>query len=157
MLVLDDYHVIDARDIHDGMVFLLDHLPPRLHLVIASRTDPPLPLARLRARGELTEVRAGFAGDDHYIVDYLAEEVLQRQPSQIREFLLRTSVLDRLSGSLCNAVTGQHDGKAILETLQRANLFVVPHDRRRWYRYHHLFADVLRARLLEEQPETMPR
>jgi LuxR family transcriptional regulator, maltose regulon positive regulatory protein len=217
VLVLDDYHVIDARDIHDGVVFLLDHLPPRLHLVIASRTDPPLPLACLRARGELIEVRAadlrftpdeaatyfrermaldlsaqdvavldgrtegwiaalqlaalsmqgrddvagfiaGFAGDDRYIVDYLVEEVLQRQPSHIREFLLHTSVLDRLSGPLCDAVTGQEDGKAMLETLQRANLFVVPlDDRRRWYRYHHLFADVLRARVLDEQPEHVPK
>ncbi len=210
VLVLDDYHVIDARDIHDGMVFLLDHLPTRQHLVIASRADPPLPLARLRARGELVEIRAadlrftpdeaavylnqgmgldltahdiavledrtegwiaalqlaalsikgredtasfiaGFSGDDRYIVDYLVEEVLKRQPDQIRQFLLQTSVLDRLSGMLCDAVTGQDSGtgNGMLEALQRANLFVVPlDDRRRWYRYHHLFADVLRARLL---------
>src|SRR6266566_5027350 len=169
VLVLDDYHVIDARDIHDGMSFLLEHLPPRLHLVIASRADPPLPLARLRARGELVEIRAadlrftpdeaavylnqgmgldltahdiavledrtegwiaalqlaalsitgradtatfiaGFSGDDRYIVDYLVEEVLRRQPDQIRQFLLQTSVLDRLSGMLCDAVTGQDSG-----------------------------------------------
>ncbi len=218
VLVLDDYHVIDARDIHDGMVFLLDHLPPRPHLVIASRADPPLPLARLRARGELVEIRAadlrftpdeaavylnqgmgldltahdiavledrtegwiaalqlaalsikgredtatfiaGFSGDDRYIVDYLVEEVLKRQPDQIRQFLLQTSVLDRLSGMLCDAVTGQDSGtgNGMLEALERANLFVVPlDDRRRWYRYHHLFADVLRARLLDEQPEQVP-
>jgi LuxR family maltose regulon positive regulatory protein len=218
VLVLDDYHVIDARDIHDGMVFLLDHLPPRLHLVIASRADPPLPLARLRARGELVEIRAadlrftpdeaavylnqemgldlpahdiavldertegwiaalqlaalsmqgredtasfiaGFSGNDRYIVDFLVEEVLKRQPDQIREFLLQTSVLERLSGILCDAVTGQDSepGNGILEALERANLFVVPlDDRRRWYRYHHLFADVLRARLLDEQPEKVP-
>src|SRR5579871_2481834 len=216
VLVLDDYHLIDAHAVHDGLLFLIDHLPPRLHLVIASRTDPPLPLARMRARGELVELRAadlrftpdeaatyfresmaldltpqdvavldgrtegwiaalqlaalsmqgredvagfiaGFAGDDRYIVDYLAEEVLQQQPDQIRQFLLHTCVVDRLSGSLCDALTGQADGKAVLETLQRANLFVVPLDnRRQWYRYHHLFADVLRARLLDEQPETMP-
>ncbi|HLZ21178.1 MAG TPA: LuxR C-terminal-related transcriptional regulator [Ktedonobacterales bacterium] len=216
MLVLDDYHVIDARDIHDGMVFLLDHLPPRLHLVIASRTDPPLPLARLRARGELVEIRAedlrfapdevasyfresmgldltardvavlegrtegwiaalqlaalsmqgrsdvtgfiaSFAGDDRYIVDYLVEEVLQRQPETVRTFLRDTSILERLSGSLCDAVTGHDGGKAMLEALERANLFVVPlDDRRRWYRYHHLFADVLRARLLDEYPDDVP-
>ena len=218
VLVLDDYHVIDARDIHDGMVFLLDHLPPPLHLVIASRADPPLPLARLRARGELVEIRAadlrftpdeaavylnqgmgldltatdiavledrtegwiaalqlaalsitgradtatfiaGFSGDDRYIVDYLVEEVLKRQPDQIRQFLLQTSVLDRLSGTLCDAVTGLDSGtgNGMLDALERANLFVVPlDDRRRWYRYHHLFADVLRARLLDEQPEQVP-
>ena len=218
VLVLDDYHVIDARDIHDGMVFLLDHLPPRLHLVIASRADPALPLARLRARGELVEIRAedlrftpdeaatylkdtmgldvtpsevaaleertegwiaalqlaalsmqgrddvagfiaGFAGDDRYIVDYLVEEVLQRQPESVRSFLQQTSILDRLSGPLCDAVTGQDSGvgKAMLEALERANLFVVAlDDHRRWYRYHHLFADVLRARLLDGRPEHVP-
>ena len=216
VLVLDDYHVIDAREVHEGMSFLLDHLPPRLHLVIASRADPALPLARMRARGELVEIRAAdlrftseeaaaylndmmglaltaqdvaalegrtegwiaalqlaalsmqgrddnagfiaaFAGDDRYIVDYLAEEVLQRQPEQVQDFLLQTSVLDRLSGSLCDAVTGQTGGKATLEALDRGNLFLVPlDDRRRWYRYHHLFADVLRARLLDEQPDVVP-
>jgi len=216
VLVLDDYHVIDARDIHDGIIFLLDHLPPRLHLVIASRTDPPLPLARLRARGDLMEVRAadlrftideaaayfrevmaldlsaqdvavlddrtegwiaalqlaalsmqgrddvagfiaGFAGDDRYIVDYLVEEVLQRQLESVRSFLQQTSILDRLSGPLCDAVTGNENGKSTLEGLERANLFVVPlDDRRRWYRYHHLFAEVLRARLLDEEPEYVP-
>src|SRR6266550_902985 len=209
VLVLDDYHVIDARDIHDGMVFLLDHLPLRLHLVIASRADPPLPLARLRARGELVEIRAvdlrftpdeaatylkdmmgldvtpgdvvalegrtegwiaalqlaalsmqgredtasfiaGFSGDDRYIVDYLVEEVLQRQPDTVRSFLRDTSILDRLSGPLCDAVTDEDSGKTMMEPQERANLFVVPlDDRRRWYRYHHLFADVLHARLLD--------
>src|SRR5438105_8698371 len=217
LLVLDDYHVIDARDIHDGMVFLLDHLPPRAHLVIASRADPPLPLARLRARGELVEIRAadlrftpdeaavylnqemgldltahdmavledrtegwiaalqlaalslkgredsasfiaGFSGDDRYIVDYLVEEVLKRQPDTVRSFLRDTSILDRLSGPLCDAVTGEDSGKTMLEALERANLFVVAlDDRRRWYRYHHLFGDVLRARLLDEQPERVPQ
>ena len=216
VLVLDDYHVIDAREVQDGMAFLLEHLPPQLHLVIASRADPALPLARLRARGELVEIRAadlrftpdeaaaylnevmglaltaqdvaalegrtegwiaalqlaalsmqgrddvagfiaGFAGDDRYIVDYLVEEVLQRQPEQVRSFLLQTSILDRLSGPLCDAVTGQDGGKAMLEALDRGNLFLVPlDDRRQWYRYHHLFADVLRARLLDEQPDRVP-
>jgi LuxR family maltose regulon positive regulatory protein len=216
VLVLDDYHVIDARDVQDEMAFLLDHLPPRLHVVIASRTDPALPLARLRARGELVETRAaelrftpdeaaaylnetmglqltardvaalegrtegwiaalqlaalsmqgrddvagfiaGFTGDDRYVVDYLAEEVLQRQPDRVQNFLLQTSILGRLSGPLCDAVTGQGGGKAMLETLDRGNLFLVPlDDRRRWYRYHHLFADVLQARLLDEQPDQVP-
>ena len=216
VLVLDDYHVIDARDVQDAMAFLLDHLPPRLHVVIASRTDPALPLARLRARGELVETRAaelrftpdeaaaylnemmgleltardvaalegrtegwiaalqlaalsmqgrddvagfiaGFAGDDRYVVDYLAEEVLQRQPEHVQAFLLQTSILGRLSGPLCDAVTGQGGGKAMLEALDRGNLFLVPlDDRRRWYRYHHLFADVLQARLLDERPDQIP-
>ena len=216
VLVLDDYHVIDAREVQAGLAFLVDHLPPRLHLVLASRSDPALPLARLRARGELVEIRAaelrfapeeavaylenvmglhltagevaaleertegwiaalqlaalsmqgrddvagfvaGFAGDDRYVVDYLVEEVLQRQPEPVRRFLLRTSILDRLTGRLCDAVTGQDDGKATLEALERGNLFVVPlDDRRRWYRYHHLFADMLRARLLDEQPDDVP-
>ena len=213
VLVLDDYHVIDARDVQNGMAFLLEHLPPQIHLVIASRTDPPLPLARLRGRGELAEIRAadlrftpseaaeylnevmglvltaadvaalegrtegwiaalqlaalsmqgredtaafidGFAGDDRYIVDFLAEEVLQRQPEHVQHFLLQTSILDRLSGPLCDAVTGQDGGKAKLTALERGNLFLVPlDDRRRWYRYHQLFADVLHARLLDEQPD----
>ena len=216
VLVLDDYHVVDARQVQDGMAFLLDHLPAGLHVVIASRTDPALPLARLRARGELAEIRAaelrftpdeaaaylnemmglrltardvaalegrtegwiaalqlaalsmqgrddvagfiaGFAGDDRYVVDYLAEEVLQRQSDRVQAFLLQTSILGRLSGPLCDAVTGQDGGKAMLETLDRGNLFLVPlDDRRRWYRYHHLFADVLQARLLDEQPGQVP-
>ena len=212
VLVLDDYHVVDARDVHEAMAFLLDHLPPHLHLVIASRADPALPLARMRARGELVETRAadlrftpeeaaaylngkmglqltapdvtaleertegwiaalqlaalsmqgrddvagfiaGFTGDDRYIVDYLAEEVLQRQPADVRDFLLHTSLLSRLNGPLCDAVTGQGGGKAMLDALDRGNLFLVAlDDRRQWYRYHHLFADVLRARLTEESP-----
>jgi LuxR family transcriptional regulator, maltose regulon positive regulatory protein len=216
VLVFDDYHVIEARDVQDGIAFLLDHLPPRLHVVIASRTDPALPLARLRVRGELAEIRAaelrftadeaaaylnetmglqltardvaalegrtegwiaalqlaalsmqgrddvagfiaGFAGDDRYVVDYLAEEVLARQPDRVQAFLLQTSILSRLSGPLCDAVTGQGGGKAMLEALDRGNLFLVSlDDRRRWYRYHHLFADVLQARLLDEQPGQVP-
>jgi len=216
VLVLDDYHVIDAREVHEGMTFLLEHLPPQLHLVIAGRADPALPLARLRGRGELVEIRAadlrftpdeaaaylngvmgltlsasdvealegrtegwiaalqlaalsmqgrddvaafivGFAGDDRYIVDYLAEEVLQRQPEDVQHFLLQTSILDRLTGPLCDAVTGQDDGKATLAALERGNLFLVPlDDRRQWYRYHQLFADVLQAHLLDEQPHDVP-
>jgi LuxR family transcriptional regulator, maltose regulon positive regulatory protein len=212
-LVLDDYHLVDGPEVRVGMAFLLAHLPPHVHLVISTRADPALPLARLRARGELVEIRAAdlrftrdevaaylnevgglhlgandirtlegrtegwiaalqlaalsmqgrddipgfverFAGDDRYIVDYLVEEVLQRQPDDVRSFLLRTCLLDRLSGPLCDAVTGQHGGRAMLEALDRANLFVIPlDDRRHWYRYHHLFADVLRTHLADERPK----
>src|SRR5215216_5192143 len=110
----------------------------------------------IQGRDDVSGFIAGFAGDDRYIVDYLAEEVLQRQPQPVRSFLQQTSILDRLSGPLTDAVTGQDGGKAMLEALERANLFVVPlDDQRRWYRYHHLFADVLRARLRESQPERM--
>ncbi len=213
VLVLDDYHVISAPEIHRSVAFLLEHLPPQISLVIATRADPPLPLASLRADGDLLEVRAAdlrftaaetaeylndamgltlttsdvdvlgartegwiaalqlaalsmqgrsdpasfiddFAGDDRFILDYLADEVLERQPARIREFLLDTSLLSRLTGRLCAAVTGQDDAKAILEELDRSNLFVVPlDDRRTWYRYHHLDGDVVRARLLDERPE----
>ena len=215
VLVLDDYHVIHAREIHEAMAFLVDHLPHQLRLVIATRSDPPLPLARLRARGELAEVRAadlrfteqetaeyfgvmglrlstgevttlegrtegwvaalqlaalslqgredsagfieGFAGDDRHVVDYLVEEVVHRQPEEVRDFLLRTSVLTRLSGPLADAVTGRTDGRTMLEALDRDNLFLVPlDDQRRWYRYHHLFADMLQARLLDELPGEGP-
>ena len=211
LLVLDDYHLVEAHGVHDGLAFVLDHRPPQLHVVLATRTDPPLGLARLRARGELVEVRtadlrftaeesaaylndsmglslaegdvealdartegwiaalqlaalsmhgredvsgfiAGFAGDDRYVVDYLAEEVLARQPAEVRDFLLQTSLLERLTGPLCEAVTGRPGGTAMLTALDRANLFLVAlDDRRQWYRYHHLFADVLRAHLGEEQ------
>ena len=214
-LVLDDYHVIHTPEIHEAMTFLVDHLPAQLRLVIATRSDPALPLARLRARGELLEVRAadlrftdeetarylgemglhlsvdevttlegrtegwvaalqlaalslqgredaaafidGFAGDDRHVVDYLVEEVVNRQPEAVREFLLRTSVLPRISGPLANAVTGRTDGRPMLEALDRDNLFLVPlDDQRRWYRYHHLFADMLQARLLDELPGVAP-
>ena len=110
----------------------------------------------LRGRGDVAGFIAGFAGDDRYIVDYLAEEVLQRQPEDLRTFLLHTSILSRLQGSLCEAVTTQPGGQAMLEALERGNLFLVPlDDRRQWYRYHHLFADVLHARLLDEQPDAL--
>lgn len=213
VLVLDDYHSIDSREVHEGMAHLLDHLPSQVHVVIATRADPPLPLALMRVRGELVEIRvadlrftpdeaaayfndvmaldlevtdvtaledrtegwiaalqlaalsmqgrddvagfiAEFAGDDRYIVDYLVEEVLQRQTDAIREFLLDTSILARMTAPLCDAVTGLDSGRVTLEALDRGNLFLVPlDDQRRWYRYHHLFADVLRARLMDEQPE----
>ena len=213
VLVLDDYHVIESPPIDEALTFFVDHLPPQFRLVIASREDPPLPLARLRARGQLTELRAAdlrftpaeaadflnqvmglnlsaadiaaleartegwiaglqlaaismqgrsdtgsfiqaFTGSHRFVLDYLMEEVLQRQPERVRGFLLQTAILDRLSGPLCNAVTGQQDGKAMLETLERGNLFVIPlDDQRQWYRYHHLFAEVLRTHLQEAQPD----
>jgi LuxR family transcriptional regulator, maltose regulon positive regulatory protein len=224
VLVLDDYHLADGPLVKLGMAFLLDRLPPQVQLVIITRADPALPLARLRARGELAEVRvadlrftddeisaflagatglslgpddvaalgnrtegwiaslqlaaislrdradpsgfiAGFAGDDRYVVDYLVEEVLSHEPDVVRDFLLRTSVLDRLTGPLCDAVTrgpegrpgGGPGGGEMLESLERRNVFVVPlDDQRRWYRYHHLFADVLHARLMQEDPGVIP-
>ncbi len=214
-IVLDDHHVIHGTEVHDALGFLVDHLPRQAHLVIAGRSDPPLPLGRLRARGDLLEVRAAdlrftdgeaaaylndsmglrldegdvttletrtegwiaalqlaalsmqgrvdssefiasFAGDDRFVVDFLAEEVLEHQPEEVRSFLLDTSILDRFTAEGCDAVTGRSDGAVMIERLDRANLFLVPLDgRRRWYRYHHLFADVLRARLLAEDPESM--
>lgn len=216
VLVLDDYHLVESPQVQEQLAFLLDHLPARLQLVLACRADPLLPLARLRARGEVAEVRAadlrfttveasayltdaqglplteqevatledrtegwiaalqlaalsmrdrtdtaafiaGFAGDDRYVVDFLVEEVLARQPPQVRSFLLRTSVLRVLDGSLCDAVTGQGGSAETLRQLDRANLFLVAlDDRRQQYRYHHLFGDVLHARLLEEEPEVVP-
>ncbi len=209
VLVLDDYHVIDAKAIDQALTFLLEHQPPQMHLVIATREDPQLPLARLRARDQLTELRAtdlrftsseaaeflnqgmglnlsaedvtaleartegwivglqlaaislqgqqdatgfitSFTGSHHFVLDYLVEEVLQQQPESIQTFLLRTSILDRLCGSLCDVVllTPSGTGQATLEYLEHANLFLVPLDNeRRWYRYHHLFADLLRQRL----------
>ncbi len=200
VLVLDDYHVIDAKPVDLALTFLVEHLPPQMHLVIATREDPLLPLARLRARGELTELRAAdlrftpseaaeflnsvmglnlspgniaaledrtegwiaglqlaalsmrgredipefiraFTGDHRYILDYLVAEVLTRQPAPVRSFLLQTAILDRLSGSLCDAVTGQEKGNVRLEALEHGNFFVVAlDDTRHWYRYHHLFA-----------------
>jgi LuxR family maltose regulon positive regulatory protein len=213
VLLLDDYHLIDAAPIHASVRFLLEHLPPQLRLVVTSRTDPPLPLARLRVRGQLAELRErdlrftpqeaaellrstvgpdlpeaavaaladrtegwvaglqlaalslqgrgdiaalveGFSGSHRYVLDYLAEEVLDGQPDHLVRFLLATSVLERLCGPLCEAVTGRADSQALLEQVERANLFLVPLDEvRGWWRYHHLFADLLRARLAQERPE----
>ena len=209
ILVLDDYHVLEARAVDQALTSLVEHLPPQMHLVIATREDPPLPLARLRARGQLTEVRAAdlrftpaeaaafltqvmgltlpaediatlerrtegwiaglqlaalslqgqpdatsfiqsFSGSHHFVLDYLLEEVLQQQPESIQHFLLRTSILDRLCGSLCDALLldSSVSGQATLDYLERANLFLVPLDNeRRWYRYHQLFAELLRQRL----------
>ena len=209
VLVLDDYHVLDAKPIDQALTFLLDHLPPQMHLVIATREDPPLPLARLRVGGHLTELRVtdlrftpseaaeflnqgmglnleaqdiarlstrtegwiaglqlaaislqghedatsfitSFSGSHHFVLDYLVEEVLGQQSESLQTFLLRTSILDRVCGSLCDAVLldASASGQATLEYLERANLFIVPLDNeRRWYRYHHLFAELLRQRL----------
>lgn len=215
-LVLDDYHVIEDHDVHDGVRFLLEHLPPWVHIIISTRVDPDLPLSRWRVRGELVEIRAAdlrftreeaadylqsapgleltatdidalsertegwiaalqlaalslrgredasgfierFAGDDRYIVDYLMDEVLVHQPADVREFLLLTGVLDRLTPGLCDEVTGLGNGAQMLIGLERANMFVVAlDDQLTWFRYHHLFADVLRARLLAERPAEMP-
>ena len=207
--VLDDYHIIDSKAVDDVLTFLLEHLPPQMHLVIATREDPHLPLARLRARGHLTELRAAdlrftpaeaadflnqvmglhlsaediaaletrtegwiaglqlaalsmqghqdtasfiksFTGSHHFVLDYLMEEVLGQQSESVQTFLLRTSILDRLCGPLCDAVLldPSASGQETLEYLEHANLFIVPlDDERRWYRYHHLFADLLRQRL----------
>ena len=212
LLILDDYHLIDAQPVHASLGFLLEHRPAALRLVLASRADPPLGLARLRGRGQLAELRAAelrftveeaaallrqaagpalpeaavaaltartegwvaglqlaslslrqhsdvagfvatFSGSHRYVLDYLTEEVLEHQPDEVRSFLLETSVLERLSGGLCDAVTGRAGSQAMLERLERANLFLVPLDEvRGWWRYHQLFADLLRARLLEHQP-----
>jgi hypothetical protein len=215
VLVVDDYHLIEAQSVHASLEYLLEHLPSSLRLVLASRADPPLPLARLRARGQLTELRAAdlrftpteatavlraavgpdvpevalaalgertegwvaglqlaalslrgqldidafvqtFSGSHRYVLDYLTEEVLERQPPQQRQFLLETSILDRVCGPLADAVTGRSDSQAILEQVERANLFLIPLDAvRGWWRHHHLFTDLLRARLQQEQPARM--
>jgi LuxR family maltose regulon positive regulatory protein len=213
VLVLDDYHLVEAPPVHDSLAALLERVPPQLRLVLASRTDPSLPLARLRAGGQLTELREadlrftpeeaaallrttvgpelpqaavaalgdrtegwvvglqlaalslrghadvgafveGFSGSHRYVLDYLCEEVLDGQPEPLRAFLLETSILERLSGPLCDAVTGRADGQELLEQAERANLFLHPLDEvRSWWRYHHLFADFLRVRLQQERPD----
>ncbi len=228
VLALDDYHVIDNPEVHHAVALLLDHLPPQVTLAMTTRADPPLPLSRLRARGELLEVRANdlrftaeeadaflnqvmglqlapalvaaleartegwaaglqlaalsarghtktstgddpassdgltafveaFTGSHRFVLDYLLEEVLVTQPEQVRTFLLDTSVLEQLTGGLCDALTGGSDGQQLLERLERDNLFLSPlDDQRHWYRYHHLFADALRARLQAESPGRVP-
>jgi LuxR family maltose regulon positive regulatory protein len=212
VLVLDDYHVIKERSCHDQIGFLLLHLPPSAQIVLITRVDPPLPLARMRASGEMVEIRARelrfgpdeaatlvhtvsgarlseadladlvertegwpagmylaalslrghpsphefvreFTGDNRFIVDFLADEVLSRQPSDIQQFLARTSILTRLCAPLCDAVTGSADAVHIIEVLERENLFLVPlDDNRQWYRYHHLFAQLLRSQLARTEP-----
>jgi LuxR family transcriptional regulator, maltose regulon positive regulatory protein len=212
VLILDDYHLIQAPAVHDSLAVLLERMPPSLRLVVASRADPPLPLARLRGRGQPAEVRqrdlrftleetaalletatgvelpadtlaalaartegwvaglqlaglslqrhadpasfvAAFSGSHRYVLDYLTEEVLARQPEHLVRFLVETSILERLSGPLCDAVTGRTDSQRLLEQVERANLFLIPLDEvRGWWRYHHLFADLLRARLQQTDP-----
>jgi LuxR family maltose regulon positive regulatory protein len=213
IFVLDDYHIIASKPVDTILTFLLEHMPRQMHLVIATREDPHLPLARYRARGQLSELRAAdlrftpaeageflnrvmgfslstedigaletrtegwiaglqlaaismqgrsdvagfiqaFTGSHRFVLDYLVEEVLQRQPERVRNFLLQTAILDRLSGPLCDAVTLQDGGRGMLEALERGNLFLISlDDQRQWYRYHHLFAEVLQAHLMEALPE----
>jgi LuxR family maltose regulon positive regulatory protein len=212
VLVLDDHHLITTPTCHQTLAFFLDHLPTTVHLVLASRVEPPLPVATMRARGELAELRvadlqftgdealallngsmglqltaddvarlmertegwaaglylvglslrgrhdasafiAAFQGDNRHVADYLSAEVLERQPGKVREFLLRTSVLKRLCGPLCNAVLEAGGSAGLLVELERSNLFLVPLDQRReWYRYHHLFAQLLRLELASREP-----
>lgn len=216
VLVLDDYHLVTTPIVHRAIQFLLEHLPQNMHLVIATRSDPPLPLSRLRSLNQLVELRAGdlcfntdetsvflneklslglshgeivmlesriegwiaglhlaalsmqgredlgsfiqeFKGDNRYIFDYLMEEVLNRQPEHIQSFLIQTSILDRLSGSLCDAVTGQKNSQQILNDLEKADLFLFPlDDERQWFRYHHLFADLLEHRLRQTHGDLLP-
>jgi LuxR family transcriptional regulator, maltose regulon positive regulatory protein len=219
-LVLDDYHLVTNPTCHQTLTFFLDHLPADVHVVLSGRSDPPLPLARMRARGELAEIRAAdlqftdeealallngpmglrlatddaqrlaertegwaaglvlaglslrgrqdpsvfiasFQGDNRHVADYLSAEVLIRQPDTIRRFLLGTSILERLSGPLCDAVLEAQGSARLLEELERSNLFLVPlDDRREWYRYHHLFAELLRVELASREPgllETLHR
>ncbi len=216
IFVLDDYHNIESSLVDDALAFLLENQPPQLHLVIATRDDPQFPLSRLRARGQLSELRAidlrftsseageflnqamglalsaediaalesrtegwiaglqlaaismqgrqdtstfikSFTGSHRFVLDYLLEEVLEQQSDRIQDFLLQTAVLDRLTGPLCDALTGQEDGREMLDLLERANLFIVPLDEeRRWYRYHHLFADLLRQRLRQTKFAQIP-
>src|SRR5829696_8640223 len=182
VLVLDDYHLIDDPAVHGSLAMLLERLPPQLRLVVASRADPPLPLARLdlsadsvaaleaRTEGWVAGLQlaalslqghadpagfvATFSGSHRFVLDYLTEEVLARQPDDVVRFLLETSVLERLSGPLCDAVCGRDDSQQLLERIERANLFLIPLDEeRRWWRYHHLFADLLQARLRQADPE----
>ena len=222
VLVLDDCHVICAQPILEMLAFLLDHLPPQMHLVCLSRTDPDLPLARWRVRDQLVDIRAdqlrfthdetaaflndvmglmlsaddlsaiekrtegwiaglqlaalsmqsskdihgfvsAFTGSHHYVMDYLVEEVLKSQPEKLGAFLLQTSILDNMCAPLCESVLDVRsenpvDGQAMLESLERMNLFVIPlDDERRWYRYHHLFADVLKKRLEQNYPDALPK
>jgi LuxR family transcriptional regulator, maltose regulon positive regulatory protein len=216
ILVLDDYHTINSTVIHTSLRYLLDRLPPKLHLILITRSDPPVPLARLRAQGSIVEIRVadlsfnaeeteiflneimqlnlaaddvlilmqrtegwavglqlaalylnsgvdaqrfipGFSGGHAYIIDYLVEEVLARQPEEVKQFLLYTSVLDRICASLADAICSRRDSQRLLEALERANLFLIPLDQeRKWYRYHHLFAEMLRRMLELSDPQQVP-
>lgn len=216
ILVLDDYHLIDAKPVHDALLFLIEYLPATAHLVVCGRADPPLPVSRLRVRGELNEVRtpqlrftkeevatylnqlmgfdlssegiaaleertegwiaslklaalsmqgrddwpefiARFSGSNRYVIDYLVDEVMARQPEEVQIFLRRTSILERFCASLCQAVVGESQVQELLAYLDRSNLFLIPlDDRREWYRYHHLFADFLQQRLHLSEPDSLP-
>lgn len=216
VFILDDYHSIDSQSVHDALGFFIENMPSHIHLVIATREDPLLPISRLRVRNLLTELRAAdlrftssevvdflnrvmrlnlraediaaletrtegwiaglqlaaislqgrsnvtqliksFSGSHRLVLDYLIEEVLNQQPEEIQNFLLQTAILGQLTGSLCDAITGQGTGQQTLETLERSNLFIVPLDtEREWYRYHHLFADLLYQRLQHSHPEKIP-
>lgn len=213
VVVLDDYHLVDDAAVDEILLFVLEHLPAQMHMVIATRMDPPLPLSRMRARGQLNEIRAAelrftsaeagdfleqtmglelspaqitalgertegwiaglqlaaismrglddpqeliasFSGSHRLVLDYLIDEVLSRQPPHVHDFLLQTAILGRLTGPLCNALTGEDDGQEMLELLDGANVFIVPlDDDRQWYRYHHLFGDLLRRRLEQSYGE----
>jgi LuxR family maltose regulon positive regulatory protein len=217
ILVFDDYHLIETEEIHAALSFLLDNLPPQLHIVVISRSEPPLPIAKLRAKNQLVELHAAdlrftwaetetflnqvmrlglssqqitqleaqtegwitglqltalsikdtadaarlietFAADNRYIADYLVDEVLSRQPDETQQFLLQTSILDKLCADLCNVTLGIKTGQATLEQLENANLFLIPLDSsRKWYRYHHLFAQLLRTRLENQYPNLVPQ
>jgi LuxR family maltose regulon positive regulatory protein len=216
VLVLDDAHRITAPSVCEALAFLLDHLPAQMRLLITSREDPPLPLSRLRARGQLAEIRANdlrfaaeeaadllelmlgsklsadqvmeleartegwiaglqlaalamqgrndipafiaaFTGSHRFVLDYLTDEVLNRQPEHIQRFLLQTSILNRLNDSLCDAVTGRSESQALLEQVEQSNLFLFSlDDERSWYRYHHLFGDMLRRHLQRSSPDIVP-
>jgi LuxR family maltose regulon positive regulatory protein len=207
VLILDDYHVIESQSVDQAITYILEHLPLRMHLMVGSRSDPPWPLTRLRARGQMIEIRAShlrftteeasiflnqvmgfdlsvehvcsleertegwitglqlaalsmqssddvgefvraFTGSNRYILDYLGEEVLAQQDHDVKTFLLQTSILNRLTAPLCDAITGKNNGDELLGILERENLFIIPLDNeRRWYRYHHLFSDLLNRRL----------
>ena len=217
LLVLDDYHVITSLEVHDLLAFLIENQPGGFHIVIGTREDPVLPLARMRARGQLTEMReaalrftrdeaaaflngtmrlalvpeavaalgartegwitglqlaglalqnkdaaedfvSDFAGDDRYVIDYLMTEVLERQTEPVRDFLRQTSILERLTAPLCDVLTRRNDGQETLETIEAANLFLIPLDHRReWYRYHRLFAEVLRLTLSSQEETALHR
>ncbi|UCC17211.1 MAG: hypothetical protein JSU58_01295, partial [Dehalococcoidales bacterium] len=207
IIVLDDYHVITSQSVHDGVTFFLDHIPPQIHLIIASRADPPLPLTQYRGRGTMLEIRTDdlrfrfseattllqqlqnmklspenvrilnqctegwvtglkmaalsiprqeniteflstFSSSQRYIMDYLVEEVLKRQTDKIQDFLLKTSILEKLTASLCDAVTGHNNSQEMLLKLEHDNMFTIPLDENReWYRYEHLFRDLLSHQL----------
>ena len=216
ILVLDDYHLIDSKPVHDAINFLIEYLPPTIHLVICGRSDPPLPISRLRVQGEVNEVRtpqlrfskeevitflndrmgfslspegiaaleertegwiaslklaalsmqgrdnwqdfiAKFSGSHRYIIDYLVDEVMARQPEEVQAFLCRTSILERFCAPLCEHVAGGNVGIDVIDYLDRSNLFLIPlDDHKEWYRYHHLFADFLGQRLRVSEPDRIP-